>query len=220
MTKIDKEGYRIIQISLLVLAVVVLAAYLCLPLAGTIAVGVFCLILWICIIRFFRIPYRELLQDDAKVYAPADGTVVVVEKTNEDEYFGDERIQVSIFMSLWNVHANWFPVGGHVKYFKHHNGNFHVAWHPKSSTDNERTTTVVESERAVILFRQIAGLLAKRIVSYAVVGKEARQNSRCGFIKFGSRVDVFLPLDAAINVKLGDKVVGTQTVIATLKEKE
>ena len=140
------------------------------------------------------------------------------EEVEEKEYFKDNRIVVSVFMSIWNVHINWFPVSGTVDYFRHHHGLFLVAWHPKSSEDNERTTTVVDMGGQKIMFRQIAGMVARRIVSYARVGHRVEQNSQCGFIKFGSRVDLFLPLDADIRVKLGDKVVGTQTLIARLKK--
>ena len=135
-------------------------------------------------------------------------------------FFHDTRIVVSVFMSIWNVHVNWFPVSGTVDYFRHHHGMFMVAWHPKSSEDNERTTTVIDMGGQKILFRQIAGLVARRIVSYARVGGRAEQNTQCGFIKFGSRVDLFLPTDADVQVRLGDKVVGTQTLIARLKKKE
>lgn len=149
--------------------------------------------------------------------APADGTVVVVEEVTENEYFNDRRLLVSVFMSLSNVHINWFPVGGRIEYFRHHQGRFLVAWHPKSSEENERTTTVVDMGGCKVLFRQIAGLIARRIVSYARVGEVAGQNTQCGFIKFGSRVDVYLPLGTEVLVKLGDKVTGSQTPIARLK---
>ena len=145
---------------------------------------------------------------------------VNVGEVEENEYFHDTRIVVSVFMSIWNVHVNWFPVSGTVDYFRHHHGMFMVAWHPKSSEDNERTTTVIDMGGQKILFRQIAGLVARRIVSYARVGGRAEQNTQCGFIKFGSRVDLFLPTDADVQVRLGDKVVGTQTLIARLKKKE
>ena len=215
--KIDKEGYAIIRYTFLVLLIAGGISWLILPPTTVGAIAVLLLLLWLCIVRFFRVPEREIRQCEENIYAPADGTIVVVEKTYEGEYLKEDRIQVSIFMSIWNVHANWFPVGGTVEYFKHHHGRFRVAWHPKSSTENERTTTVVSTPGGPILFRQIAGLIAKRIVSYASIGADVEQNSRCGFIKFGSRVDVFLPLDADIQVRLGDKVTGTQTVIAKLK---
>ena len=152
------------------------------------------------------------------VFSPADGKIVALEEVDENEYFQGKRIVVSVFMSIWNVHINWFPVAGRIDYFRHHHGLFLVAWHPKSSEDNERTTTVVDMGGEKIMFRQIAGLVARRIVSYARVGHQVEQNTQCGFIKFGSRVDIFLPLDADIRVKLGDKVVGTQTLIARLNQ--
>lgn len=169
------------------------------------------------VMLFFRSPDRPLMEDPGTIYAPADGTVVVIEEVDENEYFKEKRLQVSVFMSLTNVHINWFPITGEVVYFKHHHGEFMVAWHPKSSEDNERTTTVVRGERHTVLFRQIAGFVARRIVSYARVGERVRQNTQCGFIKFGSRVDLFLPLDAEVCVRLGDKVVGSQTPVARLK---
>lgn len=215
--KVDKEGIEIIRNTFIILASILLITYVVLPEIVTTVIGVLSLILWILVIRFFRLPHRKIITNQDTLFSPADGTIVVIEKTFEPEYFKDERIQVSIFMSIWNVHANWFGLGGKVTYFKHHNGKFMVAWHPKSSTENERTTIVVESENVTILFRQIAGLLAKRIVSYANVGSVVKQNERLGFIKFGSRVDVFLPLDAEIKVKMGDKVVGSQTEIAKIK---
>ena len=158
------------------------------------------------------------IHDDDLVFSPCDGRVVVTELVKDDEYFdGEEKMQVSIFMSVTNVHINWSPVGGLVKYFKYHPGRFLVAWHPKSSTDNERTTTVVETKDGVeVLFRQIAGAVARRIVSYVKVGEQVEQNSVFGFIKFGSRIDILLPKDAKLLVEIGDKVVGTQTPIARI----
>ena len=158
------------------------------------------------------------IHDDDLVFSPCDGRVVVTEIVKDDEYFdGEECMQVSIFMSVTNVHINWFPVSGVVKYFKYHPGKFLVAWHPKSSTDNERTTTVVETPSGVkVLFRQIAGAVARRIVSYVKVDDVAEQNKPFGFIKFGSRIDILLPKDAKLLVEIGDKVVGTQTPIARI----
>jgi phosphatidylserine decarboxylase len=143
--------------------------------------------------------------------------VVVTEVVEDDEYFKGKRLQVSIFMSVTNVHINWFPVGGVVKYFKYHPGRFLLAWHPKSSTDNERTTTVVQTVKGVeVLFRQIAGFVARRIVSYVKVDEEVHQNDKCGFIKFGSRIDILLPENAELLVEIGDRVVGTLTPIARI----
>ncbi len=174
---------------------------------------------WGFVIAFFRIPKRPLLADDGVIFAPCDGKVVVAEDVQENEVLGDKRVQISIFMSTTNVHMNWFPVGGRVFYFKHHNGRFMVAWHPKSSDDNERTTTAVETVHGPIVFRQVAGMVARRIVSYAKPGEDAVQNTPCGFIKFGSRVDMYLPADAEILVELGQKVRGSQTPIARFKTK-
>lgn len=171
------------------------------------------------LLYFFRVPRRGAATDPDRVFAPADGRVVAVEEVMENEYFKDRRIQVSIFMSVWNVHVNWFPAGGRIDYFRHHNGGFRVAWHPKSSEENERTTVVVDTGREKILFRQIAGIVARRIVSYAAEGGTAAQNTECGIIKFGSRVDIFLPPDSEIKVKLGDRTEGTRTVIARLNRK-
>ena len=151
--------------------------------------------------------------------APADGTIVAIEEVYEDEILSEKRIQVSIFMSIWNIHINWYPVAGLVEYFRHHPGRFLVAWHPKSSTDNERTTTVVRTPVGHrILFRQIAGFVARRIVSYSHDGLEAKRGRECGFIKFGSRVDVFLPVGSDVHVGLGDKTVGMRTLIARMPE--
>lgn len=171
-------------------------------------------LLYIFLLRFFRFPSRPQLSDDGVLYAPADGTIVVIEKTVESEFFKDERIQVSIFMSVWNVHINWFPIKGVVEYFRHHHGKFLVAWHPKSSTENERTTVVLSNDKTKILLRQIAGFLARRIVCYANEGMNVQQNQQMGFIKFGSRVDIFLPVGTKVEVALNQKTVGGQTVIA------
>ena len=175
-------------------------------------------VLYLFTLNFFRYPNRIIIQDDNTILAPADGTIVVIEETDETEYLKDRRIQVSIFMNIFNVHINWFPINGVVKYFKYHKGNFLAAHLPKSSTENERTTIVVESNNnQTILMRQIAGAVARRIVSYAPVGEKACQDKHAGFIKFGSRVDLFLPLGTKINVKLGQKTTGSQTVIGTFK---
>ncbi len=171
----------------------------------------------IVILQFFRDPKRIFVTGDNLIIAPADGKVVVLEETNEGEYFKDKRLQVSIFMSPTNVHINRYPIAGIVKFFKYHPGKFLVAWDPKSSTDNERTTVVVEHKNGKqILFRQIAGALARRIVWYCKEGDVAAQCEQMGFIKFGSRVDLFLPLDTNLKVKIGDVVKGSQSVIAEI----
>lgn len=176
------------------------------------------LLVFAIIVYFFRVPDRSVLPDDASVIAPADGKVVAIETVHEGEYFKDQRIQVSIFMSPLNVHVNWYPVSGITSYYKYHPGKYLVAWHPKSSTENERTTVVVENPaHGEVLFRQIAGAMARRICTYSVPGEAAIQGSEFGFIKFGSRVDVFLPRDAKVMVALGQKVTGSSTIIARFK---
>jgi phosphatidylserine decarboxylase len=173
--------------------------------------------LTLTILQFFRDPKREFTINDAKIIAPADGKVVVIEETEEGEYFKDKRLQVSIFMSPLNVHINRYPIAGKVSFFKYHPGKFLAAWEPKSSTDNERTTVVVEHKNGTkILFRQIAGALARRIVWYCKEGDTAGQCGQMGFIKFGSRVDLFLPLGTKLDVKIGDVVRGSQTTIGSI----
>lgn len=217
--KIDREGHKIILTAFLICGLIATIAFLFVHIVAASILAVALFLFWLFIVRFFRVPYIPLLQEDGAVYSPAYGTVVVIEKAYEGECFDEELMQISIFMSIWDVHANWFPVAGCVEYFRHHHGKYMVAWHPKSSTDNERTTTIVRSANGVrVLFRQIAGILAKRIVSYAIEGTTVGQNSRCGFIKFGSRLDVFIPLDSVVNVKIGDKVKGAQTIIAHVKK--
>ena len=155
--------------------------------------------------------------DGNKIVAPSDGKVVVIEEIEETEFFHDRRIQLSIFMSPLNVHAQWFPIPGIVRYFKYHPGKYLVAWHPKSSTENERTTIVIESDTGKqVMFRQIAGAVARRIVCYAKEGDVAKQGENCGFIKFGSRIDVIVPIDATIRVNMEDKTVGSETILAEL----
>jgi phosphatidylserine decarboxylase len=172
----------------------------------------------IIILQFFRNPTVTVTQNENHVICPADGKVVVIEEVMETEYYNEKRIQVSVFMSPFNVHVNRNPIGGLVKYFKYHPGLYLVAWHPKSSTENERTTTVIEKTNGVsVLFRQVAGALAKRIVWYVKEGQQAEQGAEMGFIKFGSRVDLYLPLDAKINVNLNQVVKGGKTVIAEIK---
>lgn len=178
-----------------------------------------CIILYAIAVNFFRCPIRLFPGDVEKtVVAAADGKVVVIEEVEENEYFHDRRIMVSIFMSITNVHANWFPVEGLVKKVVHHNGNFHKAWLPKASTENERSTVVIETpEGQEILVRQIAGAVARRIVTYARENEDCCIDEHMGFIKFGSRVDVYLPTDTEILVHMGQKTVGNQTIIAKLK---
>jgi len=169
------------------------------------------------IIQFFRVPARTCVYNENDIICPADGKVVVIEEVEESEYFKDRRIQVSIFMSPLNVHANYNPISGIVQYVKYHPGLFLVAWHPKSSTDNERTTMVIEhSSGKEVLFRQIAGAVARRICYYLNVNQTVQTGEEFGFIKFGSRIDLFLPLDSRINVKIGDIVKAKLTKIGEL----
>ena len=178
-------------------------------------------ILYLLMVNFFRFPNRHIVVKDNTILAPADGKIVVVEETFEPEYLKKQCIQVSIFMNIFNVHINWFPINGIIKFFKYHQGRYMAAYLPKSSTENERTTIAIEATNGQeIVMRQIAGAMAKRIVSYAPVGGKARQHEHAGFIKFGSRVDLYLPLGTKIDVKLGQKVTGSQTLIGTFQEPE
>ena len=177
-----------------------------------------CLVMLYLVVQFFRIPKRTFTFEANDLLCPADGKVVVIEEVEETEYFKDKRIQVSIFMSPLNVHANYYPTSGKVKYVKYHKGLFLVAWHPKSSTDNERSTVVVEhSSGQEVLFRQIAGAVARRICYYAKEGEQATTGGEFGFIKFGSRVDIFLPLGTQIDVKIGEDVKAKLTKLGVLQ---
>jgi len=171
--------------------------------------------IFIITLNFFRIPKRNYDRKEGVVYSPCDGKVVVIEETTETEYYKDKRLQVSIFMSPLNVHNQLYPISGDVKYTKYHPGKFLVAWHPKASTDNERSTVVVENDKISILFRQIAGALARRIVTYSKVNDKATVADEYGFIKFGSRVDLYFPIGTKINVTLEEKVTGGKSIIAT-----
>lgn len=216
---IHKAGYKLLLKILIIGILINLAAYYFINNSIIVhTVLIVSIVIYLLIVNFFRFPNRVIIQDDNTILAPADGKIVVIEETEEPEYFKDRRLQVSIFMNIFNVHINWFPVNGVIKYFKYHKGNFAAAYLPKSSTENERTTIVIECNNGkTVLMRQIAGAMAKRIVSYAPVGGKARQDQHAGFIKFGSRVDLFLPLDTKIDVKLGQKTTGSQTVIGTFK---
>ena len=213
---IHKEGKATILLSLILTGALNLTTwYLASPLFLVSIIA--SIVLLIIVLQFFRNPTRNLPQENKDlVYAPADGKVVVIEETEENEYFKDKRLQVSIFMSPLNVHVNRNPIEGSVNYVKHHPGKYLVAWNPKSSTENERTTVVLQNNSTEILIRQIAGALARRIVNYLQVGETVKQGSEMGFIKFGSRVDVFFPLGTNIKVKLDDVVKGNETIIAQL----
>lgn len=218
--KIHKEGRMILGSLLIILFATNSYVYIHFPLPALALNLVISALLLLFFAYFFRNPPRKVYIDDPSlVIAPADGTVVVVEPTDELEYFGDKRIQVSIFMSVFNVHANWYPVKGLVLKSKHHSGRHMAAFLPKSSNENERSTVVIETEfKTQILVRQIAGALARRIVTYAHAGKECHLNEHLGFIKFGSRVDLYFPLDTEIFVKVGESTTGNETIIARLNE--
>lgn len=178
---------------------------------------VFSAFLLITVLQFFRNPSRKISLNDKNIISPADGKVVVIEEVFEEEYFHDKRIQVSVFMSPVNVHVNRYPIGGNISYYRYHPGKYLVAWHPKSSTENERTTVVVKNEKGnEILFRQIAGALARRIVFYGKEKETVKQGNQCGFIKFGSRVDILFPLGTKINVKLNEMVQGGTSILAEI----
>jgi len=212
-----KEGYTSIAIAAIIFGVINLLSFYFLSfnfpfLTGLISVVTLGLLIFI--ISFFRIPKRVLTVNENAIIAPADGKVVAIEEVQADEYFNDRRIQVSIFMSPLNVHVNRNPVSGDVVYNQYHKGKYLVAWHPKSSTENERHTTVYRKGNKEVLTKQIAGALAKRIINYLKAGQQVKQGDEMGFIKFGSRVDLLLPLDAKIKVKIGDKPQGGVTVVA------
>jgi len=215
---IHREGYRTIGIATLLFFVLNLLSFAFVsPFLYWLSVSIFLvsLFLLLFLISFFRIPERRLTKDDHKIICPADGKVVVIEEIIDEEYFKDKRIQVSIFMSPANVHVNRNPISGEVLYSQYHKGKYLVAWHPKSSTENERWSVVVKNNYGTILYKQIAGALAKRICNYTHVGQHVKQNHEFGFIKFGSRVDVLLPVGTTIDVKLNQKVKGGVTVLAS-----
>lgn len=220
--KIHKEGRTIIGFVLFILVLTNFYVYTKHNSVLLIINFVLSLCLLFFFAYFFRNPYRKVKIDDSNlVVAPADGTIVVVEPVDELEHFGDKRIQVSIFMSVVNVHANWYPVSGTVVKSIHHKGRHMAAFLPKSSTENERSTVVIETaSKTQILMRQIAGALARRIVTYSKAGKPCSINEQMGFIKFGSRVDLFFPLDTEIYVKVGDCTIGNETIIARLNDSE
>lgn len=216
--RIHKEGFKIIPIAAVLIGLLYWGLYLVIPiLIIQYTLGAAAIVFFILIVRFFRNPKVETPEKEGTVYAPAEGKVVVIERVYEEEFLKDDRIQVSIFMSPLNVHVNRSPVKGKINFFQYHPGKFLVAWHPKSSTDNERTSIGYKLESGVeILMRQIAGAVARRIAFYPQVGDPVHQGSSVGFIRFGSRVDLFLPLDADIQVKIGDLTKGGETVVANL----
>jgi phosphatidylserine decarboxylase len=215
-----KEGAQSILLGIVFTAVVLLLSDKFIELNWLkMAIQISTLVLLIIILQFFRNPKRTVLPNEKQIIAPVDGKVVVIEEVYEGEFFKDKRIQVSIFMSPINVHVTRYVLSGIVKFSKYHPGKFLVAWHPKASEENERTTVVIENKTfGAILYRQIAGALARRIVNYAEVGMQVTQGEDAGFIKFGSRVDIFLPLGTPINVVLNQKAIGGKTIIATKLE--
>jgi phosphatidylserine decarboxylase len=209
-----KEGHKIILLSFITVAIIALLLdYF--DVEYKTYIQLFLIIQMIIVLQFFRNPKRVTNVGDRNIVSPVDGKVVVIEEVFEPEYFKEKRIQVSIFMSPINVHVTRYPIGGQVTYSKYHPGKYLVAWHPKSSTENERTSIVIKNENCgEILYRQIAGALAKRIINYAKESTYVNQGDDAGFIKFGSRVDLFLPLDTEINVSLNQKVKGAEDIIA------
>jgi phosphatidylserine decarboxylase len=219
MIRIHKEGYKTITVIFitLVLALAIINFFLPQQTVFHYLIYLASLIFFLFIVRFFRNPQRPLTINNSVITAPADGKIVVIEETEEKVYFHDKRIQISIFMSPMDIHKNWYPISGKILFYKYHPGRFMVAWHPKSSELNERTTTVVGSEKfGPVLVRQIAGAVAQRIICYARENVEVNQGEELGFIKFGSRVDVFLPPGTKILVAKDQKVTGNVTVLATL----
>lgn len=218
--KFHREGYASLFLVLVFSAILIFIAKYFFPESGLASGFAYLLsgFLVVTILQFFRDPKREFTLGENLIIAPADGKVVVIEEVEEKEYFKDKRLQVSIFMSPINVHINRYPIAGTVSFFKYHPGKFLAAWEPKSSTDNERTTVVVKHQNGTeILFRQIAGALARRIVWYCKEGDKAEQCQEMGFIKFGSRVDLYFPLNTPLKVKIGDVVKGSQSVVAELR---
>lgn len=219
ITPEGKEGIRLNTFIFTLIIAVVTATALCYDWAWWVIALVDGFLLWriIFVVRFFRDPVRPLVQQEGVAYAPADGKVVVIEEVDEPEVMGGRCIQLSVYMTFYNVHVNWAPVSGEVTYKNHYNGDFLLAWHPKSSSLNEHTTIGVRTDSGTtIMYRQISGWIARRIVAYPEVGDRVEQNHKVGFIKFGSRVDLFLPLGSEILVGLNEKVVGSQTPLARL----
>ena len=211
-----KEGSKIILISVLITGVLNLGvSYFNPPHWITVAVGILSIVFLILILQFFRNPKRSTPLSETNIISPVDGKVVVIEKVKENEYFKEERLMISVFMSPINVHVTRYPIGGSIAYSKYHPGKYLVAWHPKASEENERTTVVINHKNKLqVMYRQIAGALAKRIVNYAKEGEQAIQGDDSGFIKFGSRVDVYLPIDTEVKVSLNQKVKGGITTLA------
>lgn len=217
MIRIHREGRWIVALTILLLLVLVILSGYFLPYQANYAVSLFALAVLVLVIRFFRVPRRRPFLDERIITAPSDGKVVVVEKVYQEEFLESQAIQVSIFMSIHDVHINYFPAEGNVVYTRYHPGRYLVARHPKSSSLNERASTGIETSWGTILVRQVAGFIARRIRCYARTGEASRQGKEMGFIKFGSRLDLFLPPDVSIQVKPGQRVIGGVTPVARFK---
>jgi phosphatidylserine decarboxylase len=216
--KIHRQGYKIILLTFFIYTVILFIIFNYIDiLVLSLAILIVFLFSFLLIIRFFRIPRRILKNDENLIYAPADGKIVAVEEITEEEYFKDKRIQISIFMSPLDVHVNYYPISGTITYFKYHKGKYLVAWHPKSSIHNERSTIVVKNDKNIsILIRQVAGAVARRIITNNRTGERIKQGDELGFISFGSRVDIILPFYARVLTSLNKKVRGKKTVIAEI----
>jgi len=215
---IHKEGYGTLFVVLAVLLALNAGLYFITGVEVVKFSALASFMIYALVLNFFRNPKRDAIIQDGAIIAPADGKIVAIEEVEETEYLKTKCLQVSVFMSVFNVHINWFPMKGIVKYFRHHNGRFMAAYLPKSSTENERTTVVIENEKGTqVLLRQVAGAMARRIVCYAKEETGINQGEQMGFIEFGSRVDIYLPLDSRIDVKIDQKVTGRQTIIGWLK---
>jgi len=217
MIRIHREGIGTINITALIAGVLVVIASYLLHIYAFIAILVVLITIMVLVFRFFRVPKRVFLTDDRFAVAPADGKIVAVEQVEESEYFNEPKTLISIFMSIYNIHMNWFPITGTINYFKYHPGKYLVARHPKSSELNERTTVVIKNSKREVLVRQVAGFIARRIICYANPGRKVLQAEEMGFIKFGSRLDIYLPTDAEICVELQDKTIGGVTPLAQFK---
>lgn len=217
MIKLHKEGRLIVLITFLVVLALIILTFLYLPRLASYMTFFMAIPVFFMVVRFFRVPFRRPLVDEETITAPADGKVVAIERVHQEEYLGAAAMQVSIFMSFHDVHINYFPVSGMVDYVRHHPGRYFIARHPKSSALNERTSIGIKHSSGPVLVRQIAGYVARRIRCYAVKGTLAQQGSELGFIRFGSRVDLFIPPDAEILVSLNQRVTGSITPVARLK---
>ena len=211
--KLHKEGHKSLRNEIIILIAIVFLSYIFESQSIKILLAIM-LFIFIITLNFFRIPNRVFKNEEGTIYSPCDGKVVVIEETIEDEFYKDKRVQVSVFMSPLNVHNNLYPISGTVNYTKYHPGKFLVAWNPKASTENERSTVVVENNKISVLCRQIAGALARRIITYSKLKEVVVATDEIGFIKFGSRVDLFLPIGTKIEVKLGEELTGGKSIIA------